>query len=221
MQSKLGKYTIDYLNRDEYLVLKKEIFDTEIYYLDLPSSPAIIDAGAHIGLATLYFKKVYPNADITAIEPNPELFETLKRNVEQNDLTKVHIIDNCLAAKPGAHDFFMDNTDSKWYSTGGIHVGAWNGAQQSKKEIVGAITLSCFLTKPIDLLKLDIEGAEIKVLEESMNELHLVKNIIMEYHPTKNQKREKLDKIMRKANFNLINEEVDKSGLSLLTYTKK
>lgn len=219
MQTRLGKYTIDYLNREEYLVLKKEIFDSNIYDIALPSSPTIIDAGAHIGLASLYFKGVYPKASITAIEPNPELFQILKQNMEQNDLDDIILINKSLAGKKGTQDFFMDNTEDQWYSTGGKHPGAWNGAQQSKKISVETITLSSLLTKPTDLLKLDIEGGEIKVLEESLDILDLVSNIIMEYHPTQNQRREKLDKIMRKGNFKLLTEEIDKNGLSLLTYS--
>lgn len=219
MQTKLGNYTINYLNREEYLGLKKEIFDAEIYSIDLPSSPRIIDAGAHIGLASLYFKKNYPNSRITAIEPNPELFFVLSENIKQNDLEGIELLNNSLAKVTGEQEFFIDNTDSKWYSTGGVHVGAWNGAQQSRKTQVQSITLSSLLTGPVDLLKLDIEGAEIKVLEESLDKLHLIQNIIMEYHPTQNQKRSKLDKIMRKANLKLISEAEDKGGLKVLTYS--
>ena len=52
------------------------------YQCDLPFEPrVIIDAGAHIGLTSAYFADMYPNARIVAIEPEPENFRLLERNI--------------------------------------------------------------------------------------------------------------------------------------------
>ena len=45
--------------------------------------------------------------------------------------------------------------------------------------------LSNYIDEPIDLLKMDIEGAEFAVIEEldKHNKLKFIKNIVMEFHP--------------------------------------
>src|SRR5262245_52396786 len=58
-----------------------KVFLTEEYKLPFDTSPmAIVDAGANIGMATLYFAKTYPHAHILAIEPAPENFRILEKN---------------------------------------------------------------------------------------------------------------------------------------------
>jgi len=67
--------------------VKSEIFTSDLYYFETENStPFIIDAGAHIGLVTLYFKKNYPDSEIIAIEPNPESFEILENNMYENQI---------------------------------------------------------------------------------------------------------------------------------------
>ena len=52
------------------------------YAIDLPFSPKIIvDVGANIGMASLYFATKYPQARIIAIEPETSNFEMLAQNV--------------------------------------------------------------------------------------------------------------------------------------------
>jgi FkbM family methyltransferase len=200
MNTRLEGYTVEYINREEYLRIKKEIFTSEIYNLELQNSPIIIDAGAHIGLATLYFKKKYPQSRIITVEPNPILFKTLELNIEQNSISGITLINKALAKKEGKMDFFIDNAGT-WYSTGGKHVGAWSGNQQSKKIEVETITLSSLLKEPIDLLKLDIEGSELEVLKESKEKLGLVRNIVLEFHSNRDNKLEKLLKLLNSSGY--------------------
>jgi hypothetical protein len=52
------------------------------YGFDLPFQPRVIlDAGANIGLTSVYFAKKYPHARIVAIEPEASNFDVLTRNV--------------------------------------------------------------------------------------------------------------------------------------------
>ncbi|RPI02078.1 MAG: FkbM family methyltransferase, partial [Zetaproteobacteria bacterium] len=53
-------------------------------------NPLILDCGANIGMATLYFTWRYPRAEVHAFEPDPDTFALLKRNVEANGLTRTH-----------------------------------------------------------------------------------------------------------------------------------
>ena len=68
---------------------------------------------------------------------------------------------------------------------------------------VDAVTLNSFITSAIDFLKIDIEGAEYRVLKSIEDRLHFVEKIFVEYHSFPNQEQE-LDRILtllRKANF--------------------
>ncbi|KAK4122132.1 putative non-ribosomal peptide synthetase [Parathielavia appendiculata] len=60
----------------------KEIYQDHCYDIaPLPSNPFIVDAGANIGLFTLYFKAKYPGARILAFEPAPLIFDLYRRNL--------------------------------------------------------------------------------------------------------------------------------------------
>jgi len=55
-------------------------------YAEIMSSgrkPVIVDAGANIGAASLWFRKTYPRAAIVAVEPDPKNLRVLRLNVER------------------------------------------------------------------------------------------------------------------------------------------
>lgn len=191
--SKLHNYTIYHNNSEEYHQLKREIFTQDLYHFETDSpTPLIIDAGAHIGLSVLYFKRIYPNAQIIAIEPNPESFALLEKNMFENQIEGVTLIQAALSNKSGQETLFLDETNEEWHSVAGFHKGSWAGTQKSKEVVVQAHTLSEFITQPIDFLKMDIEGIEQKVLTTSAESLPLIKQMIIEFHAHKSQSLQKL-----------------------------
>lgn len=186
--AKLGSFTISFHNSEEYHHLKQEIFTQDGYYFETDNpSPVIIDAGAHIGLATLYFKKLYPAAHITAIEPHPENFTLLEKNVFENQLADVQLVQAALNTSPGHTTLYADRSNQRWFSTAGFIEGAWNRQQKSEALTVPTLPLSDFLQQPIDFLKLDIEGAELAVLTAAGNNLTKVKHMMIEFHPGSSQ----------------------------------
>ena len=67
-----------------------------------------------------------------------------------------------------------------------------------------AVTLSSLLTEPVDLLKLDIEGLETAVLDESASRLSVVRGMILEFHGTRRNPGNsilRLTEILRAAGF--------------------
>ena len=191
MQSIWKNLVIDYPQETEYRDLKREILDNGVYYFETQQDkPIIIDGGAHIGLASLYWKWLYPEAQIVAVEPNPELVKYLRTNIEQNHLTAVEVIEGALSRHHGETTLYVDATDWQWWSVGSLHRGAWNGQQKNQKEIlVKTIKLADIVQKlsRIDLLKMDIEGMEQKVLLSLKDQLVKVERVIMEWHPIKDQ----------------------------------
>ncbi|MDR0463328.1 MAG: FkbM family methyltransferase [Pseudomonadales bacterium] len=205
MQLNIGKQIINYEQKEEVFDLKREIFTHHLYYFETErENPIIIDAGAHIGLATLYFKNLYPSAKIIAFEPNPKLFELLKSNIEANNLDQVEIHQIALSKHQGKAKFFYDGTDWQWHSVGSFLPGTWDKTQKNQSEIsVDTDRLGNFTsTLPyIDLLKLDIEGAEMSILLGLGQELSKIDNIIMEFHPHPGQNLTQLMAFLKKRGF--------------------
>lgn len=202
--AKLKNFTVFYHNSEEYHHLKREVFSHNEYYFETDNpAPVIIDAGAHIGLSTLYFKSLYPSAKIIAIEPNPTLFKILEKNVWENQLSDVTLIEGALASEQGTAELFVDSTKNEWWSTGSFTKGAWTKQQESEALTVPTWTLSEFVTQHIDLLKLDIEGAEQAVLESSADALVLIDQIVMEYHSTKHQNLYYLSEMLKKHSYKI------------------
>ena len=200
--AKLQSYQIYFNNSEEYHHLKTEIFTHDTYYFETDNpAPLIIDAGAHIGLSTLYFKKLYPAARIIAIEPLPQNLALLEKNIWENQLADVTVIPAALSNQVGDQTFYADETDFQWWSTASFKSGAWNGIQKSAALTVPTRPLADFLTEPIDFLKMDIEGAEQLVLEAAQPHLHLIKHMMIEFHPTAGQSLPELVELLEKTGF--------------------
>lgn len=198
--SRLNNYTIFYNNSEEYHVLKREIFTSDLYYFETENPhPLIIDAGAHIGLATLYFKQLYPGAKIIALEPNPESFALLEKNSFENQLDNITALQVAISDHEGEEQFYFDSSELEWHSTAGFHTGSWQGTQKSNSINIQTQLLSTFVTQPVDFLKLDIEGAEQKVIFASQLVLPLIKEMHIEFHTHPSQSLDKLVELLEKT----------------------
>lgn len=200
--AKLDRYQVTFENSEEYHRLKREIFSEHSYYFETDvAQPIIIDAGAHIGLATLYFKKLYPGAQIIALEPHPTSFELLEKNVWDNNLSNINCEKVAVTDRAGSTTFWADTSAHRWFSTAGFLKGAWNGEQSSQPFTVATRPLSDYLTQPIDCLKMDIEGAEWQVLSAASNHLPRIQHILVEFHPHPGQSLLDLVELLTNAGF--------------------
>lgn len=178
------RFTITGTNHQELRGLIREVFKEHVYYFETDRpKPYIIDLGAHVGVATLYFSYIAPNAQIMAVEPNPKTFALLQQNLTENFVDNVTAIEAAVATRKGSQRFFMDKTTDQWYSTSGFEKGAWNHRQESEEITVATMTLTELITHPVDLLKMDIEGAETEVLLSTTDALRLINHLILEFHP--------------------------------------
>jgi len=174
-----------------------EIFENEIYkFKASSSSPTIIDCGANIGLSILYFKQLYPNSRIIAFEPDLEIFEILKNNVQSFKSTNVELIRKAVWSSETFLEFMAEGADA----------GRVVQIESPKKSYqVPTARLRHYLNEPIDLLKIDVEGAEIEILKDCSDLLSNVKNLFVEYHSFANssQSLDILIKILSEAGFRL------------------
>lgn len=199
----MSKWCVYGSNHQELIGLKKEIFGESRYFVDInTTTPRIIDGGAHVGLAALYFKSLWPQAKITCIEPFPENLRYLTYNLWQNHFDDITVIPAALAEQTGERQLFFDNTPDKWFSTAGFIEGAWNREQHSDSIKVATIPLKSLITEPTDIVKLDIEGAETNVLTAAADVLPLIHHLIIEYHPHPNNSWQQLISFLKKHHFN-------------------
>ena len=205
--TKTGNFLITYFNKEELKILKKEIFQKEIYSVKIQQeNPVIFDIGAHIGLATIYFKKEYPNSKITSFEPNPNVFPLLEENIQSNNLKDIHTNNIALGAKESVRELYIDNSGLCAFSTSSFRKDAWNQKQKTLPIQVNVKPLSEYIDNEyIDLVKMDVEGAEREIIKELDNsdKLKYIKNLFIEYHPIKNHKITEITSILKKNSFSI------------------
>jgi FkbM family methyltransferase len=171
-----------------FLFIYDEIFVKEIYKFEATKKdPVIIDCGANIGLSILYFKNIYPSAKIIGFEPDPKIFSILKNNISSFDYQDVELINNALWEEEKELDFYSEGADAGRLS---------NTTDKTSMIKIKAVKLSTFLDSPVDLLKIDIEGAEYAVLKECQDKLKNVNKLFVEYHSFLNEEQ-MLDEILR------------------------
>ncbi len=216
----LDRYKVSFNNRESVTQIIKEVYHTNEYSFESSTdSPMIIDAGSNIGISAMFFKSHYPNANIICFEADNNAFTMLEKNIHQNALKNVTAIHAALSSQEGEIEFYGQiDTDSP-DARGNSILPEWGCQRASNQSIkVKAERLSTYLNQPVNCLKIDIEGAEQQVLEESFRQLHWVENIILEIHSAEGiQSVNDYDKIMdllKKAGFHLVVKQKNLDDLS-------
>jgi len=156
--------------------------DEEYRFVSKKTPKIIVDAGANIGMATIYFANKYPEAKIIAIEPEKSNFDLLKRNVEPY---KNIILLNAALWGTNEDINLVDPGLGNWgFMTQNDNVKLDNAVQVCHKTI--ALTVDKLMEKytleNIDILKIDIEGAELEVFEDTSLWIEKVNSLIVELH---------------------------------------
>jgi len=161
--------------------------------------PVFIDVGAHLGAYVLTFSKI--SKLVVAVEPNPVNYLILRKNLAINK------IKNCIPVK-----YALSNHDGTSY----LYVSKFSDLHSLHKDrldetidtvpvrtrTADTLALRELKLDRIDLIKIDVEGAEIEVLEG-------MKEVIMKYHPILiievfQKNLEKIKEIFNKHNYNIV-----------------
>jgi FkbM family methyltransferase len=166
------------------------IFVRREYDVPLPEDTrVVVDAGANVGLAALYFAWRFPAARVLALEPDPENFAQLCRNVAEED--RIEPVRAALWGREGRVRL-TDPGGGAWaLRTKEVRDGR-NGGRREAEEgggdggAVRAVTLDTLLrshdVERVDVLKLDIEGAEREVLAGASAWMDRVRAVVAELH---------------------------------------
>lgn len=142
----------------------------------------MIDAGANIGLTSIYFKAYYPNLKIIALEPSKDTFKRLSINIEKNDLSRVTLLQKGLWNKTTRLKEDRTFRDGQDWSFRLVE------ANEKEEVLFETTTVPEILMEygigVIDFLKMDIEGGEKTIFEGSsdLSWLKKVKVIAIEIH---------------------------------------
>jgi FkbM family methyltransferase len=176
---------IDSLFAEVFLAREYEVFD-------LPECPVIVDCGANIGMSVLYFKTIRPASTIVACEPNPQAFQLLKQNVGGLDgitLRNVALTDQAGEAELFCSDDQAALTDSLRPDRG---IGPPILVKTERlSELLGTLP-------SIDLVKIDVEGAEWEIISDLRETGLLTKpnRYIIEYHHQIGNEEPRLSKFL-------------------------
>jgi FkbM family methyltransferase len=163
----------------------------------------IVDLGANIGLASRYFAEHFPNCKILAVEPNPSTYQVLVSNVAR--LVASGRCQTLQAAvwsseKPlvgGAED------DPDHFSAFAVHETAAESAENSIAGLPMNKIIAHSGFERIDLLKVDIEGAEVELFKGNVDWLQRVRTIAIEFHET-SRADSQFDDLMKQHGFRVI-----------------
>lgn len=153
----------------------QEIFTQRAYELSIPTPSVILDLGSHMGASLLYFRSRYPDARIIGVEPDPRTFERLRQNAAQLGVEVRHA---AVTPRDGEVTFYpaRQGWSSSLYPNGSDPVVVTGRSLDSLLDELGLAT--------VDLLKLDVEGAEHDLLASSRR-LSDVRMIVGELHDTR------------------------------------
>jgi len=157
---------------------------TNLYCSLLRKGMVVADIGASTGYYTLLASKIVGSTGLVlSFEPEPHRFRELVDNILINKCNNVKPFKLAISDKEGELSF--EFADALGY---GCVVRTRKSAEKSKKMQVKAVTLDSFLhslsIKEIDLVKIDVEGAELEVLKGMKEILSQRKvKIICEIHP--------------------------------------
>ena len=145
---------------------------------NLPADPIILDLGANVGYTAAHFAELFPTATVYAVEMDERNAEMARRNTEQFR-PRVSIIHCAVWIENGVMSY-GGGEDGEWaYRLEGLGgaAGRYTVATQTLDALCEAQGIG-----RIDFLKMDIEGAESRVLREHTEWLDRVQRINLEVH---------------------------------------
>lgn len=166
----------------------EENYNSKKFHRELLNSqaPVIFDVGAHHGEALRFYKGIFPDATIYCFEPSPTDFAVLERTA--SDYKNVNVFNFAIGADAGFGDFYLqdishlnsllpvnhNSEDSLGYAK-----TARNEQIRVKIESIDSFCNSLELHK-IDLLKIDVQGGEVQVLQGAKNALGNLEALVVE-----------------------------------------
>jgi FkbM family methyltransferase len=161
-----------------------EMKTTELFIKLIRRGSTVVDVGANIGFFTLLSAElVGERGTVLSFEPEPTSFSLLNQSIKRNNFDNVRLFQKCISNVDGQQLLYLSATHNKGLHSIARDLGGPSILVESARLDTIASTLG---VGSIDLLKIDVEGAEPAVLQGAMCLLSesRVRNIVMEWeHP--------------------------------------
>jgi len=144
---------------------------------DVKADDVFYDVGANVGLYTCFLSQVVD--ETVAFEPHPKNLQRLKENIELNDLSNVYVRSEALSDADGTAELAVKGASVAGEGTHSLATGAENRSV----EIETARGDSLDDVPPPDVVKIDVEGAELNVLRGLERSLADCRLCYVEVHP--------------------------------------
>ena len=169
LRFKVPKYGYQFycrINKDDFKLMT--VHEDEIISRIAPDpGDTVIDVGAHIGLYTIIgSKRVGAEGRVIALEPHPDNRAMLERNVELNHLKNVIVLEYAASSAESPVRLYLPSGDQGYTKLNTImpaRAVTENFVEVTAKTLDSIATL--LPIKRIDWIKIDVEGAELEVLE--------------------------------------------------------
>jgi FkbM family methyltransferase len=155
------------------------IFDIYRKVIAAGRVPTIIDCGANIGLAAIWFALLFPEARVIAIEMEPGNFAQLKKNVSA--FPSITAINAAVWGEVTALTMETINVEAHAYSARRSLEG---GIDHMKSVTIDNVINDNDLDSVL-CVKLDVEGGEVSILNQKANWIDMIKVLVVEIHDWK------------------------------------
>jgi len=206
----LGR-NLGFLNKKK-IIIEKNI---SLKFLELISEDFLIfDIGANIGYYTILFSSITKKGSgrVIAVEPDIYNQKILEKNIELNKLPNVTLLKKALSNQVGSKIFYQDESTGQ---TSSLLKNIWHpNSTKLVQTRVDSITLDMVteLYGVPDLIKCDVEGAEVLVLEGGINTLKKKPIILME---VKSKNKEIVYKILNENNYYFTNADISTNSTTI------
>ncbi len=152
----------------DHIVLKDQYHIKEFIKKD----SVVIDAGANIGIFSLYAHRLEPTASIYAFEPTPIVFKILEQNIKNNGLEKnISSYNLALGDVIGEKEMLMDLSNPEGLGVGNslTDSGCLTGTGKFNRQKIKITTIDDFVLNQhlskVDFIKIDTEGYEKQIIK--------------------------------------------------------
>jgi FkbM family methyltransferase len=180
---------INISNRSE-LRLYEQVFVEEVFAVREISAlinkdcPVIFDLGANCGFFSFYALDFFPKAKIHAFEPQRSLVSKFERTVNRNKLGKRIMVSQCAVGRITGEMEFFENRSPISASLIKEKVSSRSIRKKYKVRVTDLDAYAKQNSIPVvDILKIDVEGSELEVVQGGKEVLDKVKVVFVEVHP--------------------------------------
>jgi FkbM family methyltransferase len=189
---------------DDFYVLFIEREKDLKKHLILNEKDVFVDVGANVGSYSLQIAKQYNNKGVLifAIDAHPETFTALCRNVKFNGFKNIRTVNKAVSDHRGVVYIYEHLSDGQ---LGHVYTGQFSITPRSRNDIPSKPIVCDTLDNILhgyncNVMKMDIEGAEVKALRGADNVLKQLRKIIVEIH---DENLFEVESILKKYHFRI------------------